>query len=175
MKRVLCGLCFCDCNQNANRVTKYTPFENELVFTGITFPMKIKDITKFEKLNLTISVNFFGYEESGIFPLCITDEVKEHHVNLLLISNEENSHYVLIRSMSRLVNTQRSNHHYTKFICNYCLHGFCREDLITSHMEYCKVLNKINLIFNLIYQIDIMDCCYVFIKLDVSYLVIYMD
>ena len=76
MWSVLAALHLLDCNQNANRVMKYTPFENKLVFMGITFPMMIKDITKFEKLNLTISVNVFGYEESDIFPLRITDEVK---------------------------------------------------------------------------------------------------
>ena len=36
---------------NAHRVEKYTQYENSLNFDGITFPVKIKDIPKFEKLN----------------------------------------------------------------------------------------------------------------------------
>lgn len=43
---------------NAYRVDHYKRFEDELFFNNIPFPMKIKDITKFEKLN-NISINVF--------------------------------------------------------------------------------------------------------------------
>ena len=125
--------------QHANRVAKYTQFEEELTLTNITFPMKVKDINKFEKLNPTISINVLGYEDSDIFPLRITGEVKEHHINLLMFSSEEKSHYVLIRHLSRLVSSQMTAHNHEKFYCNFCLHGFIREDLLNAHMEYCKV------------------------------------
>ena len=54
---------------------------------AIEFPMKAKDIPKFERQNPTISLNLFGYEEKELFPLYSTKEKKEHHVNLLLISH----------------------------------------------------------------------------------------
>ena len=73
---------------NFNRVSKY--MEDEINMNGIKYPVKVKDITKFEKQNLLIAINVFGFEDGDIFPLRITNEVKQNHVNLLLISNEEN-------------------------------------------------------------------------------------
>ncbi|XP_060530461.1 uncharacterized protein LOC132704468 [Cylas formicarius] len=46
---------------NANRVSNYVEFQNELDFTGIDFPVKLKDISTFERLN-EISVNVYGLE-----------------------------------------------------------------------------------------------------------------
>ena len=48
----------------SDRVSKYEPFKNELDFTGITFPVSIHQIPKFEKQN-DISVSVFSFEDSG--------------------------------------------------------------------------------------------------------------
>lgn len=47
--------------KNPQRVLKYKQYENELDFSGIPFPVQLKDITKFEKLNPTISINVYMY------------------------------------------------------------------------------------------------------------------
>ena len=91
--------------KNASRVNKYVEFENDVNMNGIKCPVKVKDISKFEKQNHAISINVFGFEDDHIFLLRITTEVKQNHVNLLLISNEETSHYVLIKDLSRLLTT----------------------------------------------------------------------
>lgn len=49
-------------DQNAERVTKYSDYVNELNFGDLTFPMKIKDIDKFEKMN-DLAVNIFECTE----------------------------------------------------------------------------------------------------------------
>ena len=54
-------------HQHGYRVEKYTPYENELNMEGITYPVAVKDVPKFEKQN-DISVNVFGYED-GYYPL----------------------------------------------------------------------------------------------------------
>lgn len=46
---------------NPHRLRNYLPYENELDFTGIDFPVKLKDVRKFELLNQTISVNVSVY------------------------------------------------------------------------------------------------------------------
>ena len=67
---------------DANRVTKYIPYEAELNMEGIEYPVKIKDIERFEKQN-DISVNVFGYEKKKVFPLRISEEKdRQHQVNL---------------------------------------------------------------------------------------------
>ncbi len=57
-------------------------FQDELDFTGIEFPVAIDKIGKFEHQNNT-SVNVFGFEDV-LFPLYITKECFDTHVDLLL-------------------------------------------------------------------------------------------
>lgn len=71
-------------------------------FERLEFPLKLKDIKIFEEMNSNISVNVFGCEGSQIVgPYYLTNEVKDHHINLLLLTDEEWSHYVLITDISR--------------------------------------------------------------------------
>jgi len=69
-----------------------------LNWEGINFPMPLKDITKFEKQNPSISVNMFGYE-GGVYPLRISEHPEGTiHVDLFLIANEEGmQHYGWIK------------------------------------------------------------------------------
>ena len=51
--------------------------------------MPLKDITKLEKENPSISLNVFGYE-GGIYPLRISEHSEGTiHVDLFLIANKE--------------------------------------------------------------------------------------
>ena len=78
-----------------DKVSKYQEYERELNMSGIQYPVDIKDIGKFEHQN-NISVNVYGYEDKKIFTLCITTmNAARHHVNLLYITADEPSHYVL--------------------------------------------------------------------------------
>ena len=63
---------------------------------------------------------------------------RQHHVNLLLLSNEETSHYALIRSLSKLV-AHRSKHAHMTYVCEYCLHPFWREDALEKHLINCRI------------------------------------
>jgi hypothetical protein len=60
-----------------------------LNFSGISFPVKLVDIPKFEKQN-EISDNVFGYEKSKVFPIHFTRNRYDRHVNLLMISDHKN-------------------------------------------------------------------------------------
>lgn len=48
------------------RLSSLREYENNLDFTGIEFPVKIDDISTFEKRNQGISVNVYGYEARRI-------------------------------------------------------------------------------------------------------------
>ena len=121
--------------QNVCRVSNYTQYEDELNMKGITYPVAVKQVPKFEKQN-DISVNVFGYEE-GYFPLYISPDQKETHVNLLLIPDDDNSHYCLIKYLNKMLSHQ-TKHNSETFFCTYCLHGFSREDLLVKHKPLCK-------------------------------------
>lgn len=88
---------------NINIAENCIQVEDQLInFEGLEFPLKLKDISKFEKNNTNISINVFGCEGNNIVgPYYLTNGVKEHHVNLLLLSDEEWFHYVLITDISR--------------------------------------------------------------------------
>ena len=50
--------------QNSSRVSQYKQHLHELRTDGINMPMKLEDITKFEKLN-DLSINVYCIEEHG--------------------------------------------------------------------------------------------------------------
>ena len=58
---------------HADRPTKYQAHLGELNFTGISFPVKATDITKFERLNPGLSVNVFGWK-AGLYPLHVSKQ-----------------------------------------------------------------------------------------------------
>ena len=71
-------------------------FIKKLDYTGIQFPVTTKQYNKIEKQN-EININVFGYEERQPFPIFISKEKYQEHMELLLITEGENKHYVLIK------------------------------------------------------------------------------
>ena len=69
---------------------------NELNYDGIEFPVSQKHYNKVEKQN-NIRINVFGYEKGQPFPIHISKETFEDQMNLLLITEDEKKHYVLIK------------------------------------------------------------------------------
>ena len=121
------------------RVSKYQEYEHELNMSGIQYPVGIKDISKFEHQS-NISVNVYGYEDKKILPLRITTmTVARHHVNLLYITADETSHYVLVEDLSRLISIQYNNHKGKHYFCQYCLHDCTSEEVLKTHLERCKL------------------------------------
>lgn len=72
------------------RVTNYTRHLKKLNFTGINFPVEVKQIQKFEALNPDISINVYMFDEKekkvGI--LRLTKIVKTHHIHLMLLKKD---------------------------------------------------------------------------------------
>ena len=124
--------------QNPHRPTHYQPYEQELNMHDIEMPMKLSQISKFEKQN-NISINVFGFEESVVFPLHITAFRFPSHVNLLLISQGDKQHYCLIKDLSKLLGKYQSSDGHHLFFCNYCLKGFTTEELLKKHSPDCEL------------------------------------
>nr|XP_034322790.1 uncharacterized protein LOC117688689 [Crassostrea gigas] len=118
------------------RVVNYVQHIEKLDFSGISFPVRVGDIPKFEKRN-DISINVFGYEKRELYPLHLTRERGLKHVDLLDLNRGDTSHYCWIKSINRLLNDgQKGNQLYH---CHYCLHGFTKQQLLEKHVPYCKV------------------------------------
>ena len=122
--------------KNGNLVNSYREFESELDMTGVTYPVSLQQIKRIEMQNgLAISV-FAWDEEEGFHPIQTT-EAEGTYIPLLLLANEHNQHYVLIRSLSALL-SKRTKHNGFTFYCQRCLHGFAKEENLKKHFELCK-------------------------------------
>ena len=132
-------------DKNPDRITKELREQSEkLNWDGITFPVKIKDISVWEKNNET-KVNVFGYDEDSrkLYAIKISDqhtsvvvdeEKDKKFVNLYL---HDDNHYCAIKNLGRLVSSQMSNHQHKKYFCLNCMNGFGSEKTLTKHQVFC--------------------------------------
>ena len=88
-----------------------------LAFTGTNFPMKARDYEIVEE-RFNINVNVFGYENK-VFPLYVSKKSNKQVLNVLLLSNEEKSHYVFIKEFNRLMYS-KTKHKDRKHFCMSC-------------------------------------------------------
>lgn len=124
-------------SSHSERIAQYRDYENELNMKDIEYQVSLTKLEKFEKENL-ISVNVFGFEEGGAFPLYLTKiENGYTEVDLLYLSNEDKSHYCWIKNLDRLLGsiTKCCN---KRFHCRRCLHGFVRQDLLNENKINCN-------------------------------------
>ena len=115
--------------------------ENTLNMEGITYPVSLKDIKRFEKQNPDISISVLGYsKEERIYPLRISKKEKERKYNivLLLIKNEDNTHYCLVKNLSALLSSQVNKHKSKLYFCLNCLNGYDDPEKLEKHKEYCS-------------------------------------
>ena len=127
-------------NKDPQRIKKTDKqFIEKLDYSSIEFPVTVKQINKIEKQN-NICINLFGYEEKQKFPIYISKEKYQDHMELLLITEGENKHYVLIKDFNKFMFNQ-TKHEHRKYFCMYCLQCFSREDVLTEHKNNCISIN----------------------------------
>ena len=87
------------------RKSSYPHYSAILNFGDIEFPVALKDIRKFERLNNNISINVYDIKKNRFAPLQLSDEKKEKHVNLLYMQDNEGNvgYFMLIKNLSRLI------------------------------------------------------------------------
>ena len=71
-------------NKDSQRKKSDKAFFQNLDYNGIKFPVTIKQINK-----INININVFGYEEKQEYPIYVSKEKHEDHMNLLLIIENE--------------------------------------------------------------------------------------
>ena len=107
--------------------------------------MTLKDIPKFERLNnVSISVYTYqegkaGVQEGFIYPLKVSKEVNERHVNLLLIADDDTNH-CSIKDFGRLVGSKYSSDNHKKYFCRFCLHRFSSHSAFKGKAQHWKTV-----------------------------------
>lgn len=120
---------------NPERTSSYPDYNTVLDLNKMTFPVSFSDIKIFEKNNCKISVNIYGLNKNKkiVGPLYRTQQRKKYHVNLLLLENNNHSHYCLIKDLGRLVRPQVTKHHGKIYFCDDCLLFFNSEHKLNEH------------------------------------------
>ena len=117
--------------KNPQRIKKSDKqYVNNLNYDRIEFPVTTKQYNKIEKQN-DININVFGYEEKQPFPIYISKEKFEDQMNLLLITKDNNKHYVLIEDFNKFMFNQ-TKHKERKHFCMHCLQCFSSEIVLTA-------------------------------------------
>ena len=110
-------------------------FANNLNYDGIEFPEQEKDFKKVEIQN-NICVNVFGYENKSVFPVYISDQTFKSSIDLLLLINDDQSHYGYIKNFNTFMFHKIKNKN-KKWFCKSCLQCFSSENVLIKHKEDC--------------------------------------
>ena len=122
-----------------NRTSSYSMHTNKLILNGLEFPMKIKDIPKFEKLN-NLNVNVVELNGTVLTPIHFNKNYFQPQIDLLLYQN----HYCLITKLHCLIN--KDSH--MKHVCRRCFTAFYSNDVLNNHIERCINQQPTNITFS---------------------------
>ncbi|KYN16161.1 hypothetical protein ALC57_11593 [Trachymyrmex cornetzi] len=129
--------------RHADREYSYPHYTTVLNFAGIEFPVTLKDVLKFERLN-AVSINAYGIENKQILPLRLTGDKRDKHVNVLYLQDPRNDgvgHFAWIKDLSRLVSMQLTRKEHKKYFCDRCLHYFGSSEKLQIHSQDCQKMN----------------------------------
>lgn len=150
---------------NSTATSSYPHFSSVLQYDGLTFPISLDSISKFEKLN-DLSINIYGIERDErkknkvIVPIYLSQrKSNKPTIHLLVLEtvididdddddyagdmfNNRVFHFAWIRNLSRLVKSQISRHKCQTWLCDRCLNHFNSEKYLHQHILDCVNLNK---------------------------------
>ena len=122
--------------KDPQRVSNLRKFTDNYDWSGLEFPVSIKDIGKFETRN-NISVNVLAVEGRDIY-IHRKGRRMDLEINLLMVSEDGIWHYTAIKSLSRLLSSKNSNTKRKQHFCMNCLQGFMQEFSRDQHQVYCE-------------------------------------
>ena len=126
-----------DISNNPERITKLKPFINSYNWKDINFPAGPDDWNKFERYNKDIAFNILSVphnkEKINIQYKSDHNRKRKNQVVVLIITdNNENWHYLAVKSISRLFRGIASNHD-GDFYCLNCMHSFRADNALKKH------------------------------------------
>ena len=131
-----------ECHQE--RVTDELRRQSEkLDWSGLSFPTTLREIDAFEKKN-ELAIFVFGFDGDFVFPLRRSKQRDQRVIDLLLLTEENKTHYCWIKNLNRLLNSQVTNHKENKEYCRNCLNHFTPEKL-AIHQESCLSFDAIKI------------------------------
>ena len=136
-------------DEDPQRVSNLRKFTDNYDWSGLKFPVSIRDIGKFETRN-NISVNVLAVEGRDIYihrkgrrMMGAAGPGSRSHpmgreINLLMVSEDGINHYTVIKSLNRLLKSSNTKHKCKQHFCMNCLQGFTQESSRDQHQVYCE-------------------------------------
>ena len=127
--------------KNEERINDLKNYELSLNTKGLTFPMDVNKISKFEKLNPKLpGINVFSVnDKKTIYPLRMADRDCKKTIDLFLFEEDDKSHYSLIKNFSRLIRSQITSRTDEPIqICKRCFSHYTKPELLEKHIKYCS-------------------------------------
>ena len=128
--------------KNPQRISRIKPFIDQYNWKDIDFPATSKDWKKFE-LNNEIALNIL-YVPHNTKKIHIAYKsrynlTREKQVILLMISNGENWHYLVVKNLAGLLKGITSNHK-EDFYCLNCFCAYSTKNKLEAHKKYVKIM-----------------------------------
>ena len=112
---------------------------NDLDYNNIEFPVSENNFRMIEQKN-NICINVFCYENGLTYPVYVSNEKFEKFLDLLVIADENKSHYVYIKDFNIFMSNKTKNKN-KKHFGRYCLQCFSSERHLVEHKEICLKIN----------------------------------
>ena len=127
-------------DRNPQRISKIKPFIENYNWKDIDFPSRRKDWNKSE-LNNNIALNIlyvpFNTKKIEVAYKSKYYLTREKQIILLMISNGEKWHYLVVQSLSGLFTGVTSNHK-EDFYCLNCFHSYRTKNKLDAHKKVCE-------------------------------------
>ena len=127
-------------NKDPQTVSKIKPFIEKYNWEDIDFLSTCKDWKKFESNNeiaLIILCVPYNTRKIHIAYKSRHNLTREKQVILLMISNSQNWHYLVVKNLSGLLRGITSTHK-EDFYCLICFHSYRTENKLEAHKKYMR-------------------------------------
>ena len=121
-------------------VSKIKPFIAKYNWEDIAFPSTSKDWKKFER-NSEVALNIlyvpYNTKKINIAYKSKNNLTQEKQIILLMFSDGQKWHYLVVKKLSRLLRGITSNHK-EDFYCLNCFHSYRTENKLEAHKKICE-------------------------------------
>ena len=124
------------------RVSKIKPFIEKYNWEDIDFPSTSKDWKKFESNNeVVLNILYVAYstKKINIAYKSKNNLTQEGQIILLMISDCQKWHYLVVKNLSGLLRGIIFNHK-EDFYCLNCFHSYSTKNKLEAHKKYVKTM-----------------------------------
>ena len=128
--------------KDPQRVSKIKPFIEKCNWKDTNFPSTSKDWKKFECNNdVALNILYVPYntKQINIAYKSKNNLTQKRQVIILMISDSQKWHYLVVKNLPRLLRVILSNHK-EDFYCLNCFHSYRAKYKLEAHKKYVKTM-----------------------------------